>query len=189
MLRRHTYVAFRHHPAHSAHPVDSGSSSKPAFRRREHGFEARWRASNTVWKKGTPFVIMRVMKLGAAILCSMALGAVLVGCASQPPGPRARSAELPESPRYEESTASALVFDPPVAYGEPPLELSREDRLPSAFVAYEEPTVTYFWIHTDDWQGSDWGTGGCGGRFGGIGGLGDCYQRRAVMDKVGISYR
>jgi hypothetical protein len=151
-----------------------------------------WRALNAIWKKGTAFVIMRVMRLGAAIPCLSILAIALVGCASQPAVPRARSARSPEiveSPRYEESTASALVFDPPVAYGEPPLELSREDRLPSAFVAFEEPTITYFWIHTDDWQGSDWGTGGCGGRFGGIGGLGDCYQRRAVMDKVGISYR
>ena len=56
----------------------------------------------------------------------------------------------------------------------------------NAFVAFDEPIITYYWIHTDDWQGSDWGSGACGGRFGRIG---DCFERRAVIDKVGVSYR
>ena len=122
------------------------------------------------------------MRVGAAIFIAVAL----TGCASQVTRSRAHFTQVPEPRHYEESTASALVFDPPVAYGEPALELSREDRIPSAFVAFDEPIITYYWIHTDDWQGSDWGSGACGGRYGLIG---DCFQRRAVIDKVGVSYR
>ena len=110
-------------------------------------------------------------------------GILLAGCASQPPMggivPPAAEAE-----RYEAITASALVFDPPVTWDAPPLDLSRDERAPAAFVSFEGPIITYFWIHTDDWQGSDWG-GGCG-RFGG---RGDSFERRAVIDKVGVTYR
>src|SRR5258706_7585855 len=121
------------------------------------------------------------MRARASILIAIALA----GCASQPAVPRARSSQVPETRRYEESTASALIFDPPVAYDQPPLELTREDRIPSAFVAFYEPIITYYWIHTDNRQVSDYGSRACGGRFGAIG-IGDCFQRRAVSDKVGV---
>ena len=112
------------------------------------------------------------------------MATAMAGCASPAPSRSASLPPVPEAARYEEMTASALVFDPPVTWGEPPLELSRDERAPSAFVSFEGPIITYFWIHTDDWQGSDWGGGW--GRFGGSG---DNFQRRALMDKVGVSYR
>ena len=49
-------------------------------------------------------------------------------------------------------SASALVFDPPVAAGLPPLEMARDDRQPSAFVSYDEVQTTYFYLRLDDRQ-------------------------------------
>lgn len=93
----------------------------------------------------------------------------------------ARNAEL----QSEAVTASALVFDPPVIAGEEPLELSRADRQPGAFVGYEGPVVERFYIRFDDQQiGHRFGTG----RFGG-GGSFDRYERRAVTERVGVRYR
>lgn len=123
------------------------------------------------------------MRCGSIILSFLGL----IGCAARPSvlvtQPRAQPFE------YEATTASALVFDPPVVSGEPPIELSREDRAASAFVSFEEPSVTTYWIHTDDWQRSHWaGDWGAGG--GGWGeGSHDSYERRAIIDKTGVTYR
>jgi hypothetical protein len=85
-------------------------------------------------------------------------------------------------------TASALVFDPPVIAGEEPLELSRADRAPGAFVGYEGPTVEHFYIRLDDSQiGARFGGGGRFGRGGG--GTFDHYERRAVTERLGVRYR
>ena len=61
-----------------------------------------------------------------------------------------RGVEQPIEP--EARTASALIFDPPVAAGFPPLELSRAEREPAAFVAYDEVFSTYFYVRMDDRQ-------------------------------------
>ena len=106
---------------------------------------------------------------------------VLVGCAGKPPGLTAAQ-EFGAPARYEETTASALMFDPPVAAMEEGIDLSREDRMPSAFVGFDGPVTTYFWIHTDDLQRSTWGRDSCGDTR-------DLYCRRAIMDKIGVSYR
>ena len=110
----------------------------------------------------------------------------LAGCASKPVAVTATTTALDSNRHdYDDATSAALVFDPPVTAGDPPLELSREERQPSAFVSFDGPTATYFWIHTDDvldsvWNGNGYGSGG---------GNQDWYQRRAVMDKIGVTYR
>lgn len=71
-------------------------------------------------------------------------------------------------------TASALMFDPPMYADELGPELGREGREPSAFVAYENQTTTFSYIHIDDRQ-----TGGSGAR----------YERRAIIDRFGSSTR
>ena len=105
----------------------------------------------------------------------------LAGCASKPMTISPPTHGF-DATRYDEATSAALVFDPPVTANDPPLELSREDRMPSAFVSFDGPTTTFFWIHTDDLQDSDWNRDFSGGSN-------DRYQRRAIIDKVGESYR
>jgi hypothetical protein len=118
------------------------------------------------------------MRVGAIIL---SMGICLTGCA-------ARQAAVTAAPPtadplgYEASTASALVFDPPVTAGEPPVELPRDERAMSAFVSFDGPITTFFWIHTDDSQQSDWGNN-C------LNGVGDYYERHAITDKSGVTYR
>ena len=126
------------------------------------------------------------MRLGAIILLNMTLS----GCAAKP-SPPLFSNQPPRNPfEYEAVSASALVFDAPVANGELPVELCREDRAPSAFVSFEEPSITTYWIHTDDWQQSHWG-GDWGSGWGGDWGSGahDSFERRAIIDKTGVTYR
>jgi hypothetical protein len=141
---------------------------------------------------GMGFVSMSTMRVGAIIL----VGAWLAGCAARPASIDSRTSDLqhglPSSESegiYEATTASALVFDPPVTVGEPAVDLSREDRAASAFVAFEDPITTYFWIHTDDYQniGGGWGGGwGCGDD---CGGTLDRYRRRAIIDTFGVTHR
>ena len=119
---------------------------------------------------------------------------IAMGCRSQ----RAAVADLSNEPtgqvEYDDAvTASALVFDPPVTIGDEPLELSRADRQPGAFVGYDGPIVEHFYIRMDDSQiGSSFG-GGRGGRRGGWGGAGggsfDSYERRAITERIGVRFR
>jgi hypothetical protein len=96
------------------------------------------------------------------------------GCATQS-GPAAPSVvPQPLVGDYQEAASSALVFDPPIAAFERPVELARGPRQPSAFMGYEEPSATYYDIQTFDHQAND-GTA--------------YYQRDTIMDKVGVSYR
>ena len=75
--------------------------------------------------------------------------------------------------------AAALVFEPPMARGGPPLMLAREGRQPEAFVGYAEGEREYFYLRWDDRQ-SNWDRGRHGG---------DRYERRAISEKVGVLYR
>ena len=134
------------------------------------------------------------MKLGFAILLCLAM----VGCATHQNTPPPTTAPVAiASPvvvqvaDYQESPAPALAFDPPSIADQPPLELSRDDRRPAAFVGFDGPITTYFWIHTDDRQdNSGWGLQGAwGGAGSGWGGSGDTYQRDAQFDQIGVSTR
>ncbi len=117
------------------------------------------------------------MRVGLILI----VGALLTGCAAKPSS--GTSLPLVQDPiRYDDATSSALVFDPPVTVGELPIDLSRDERAPSAFVSFEGPSTTLYWIHTDDLQESDWGGDGPGG-------MRDRFRRRAVIDKSGVTYR
>jgi hypothetical protein len=76
---------------------------------------------------------------------------------------------------YEAVTASALVFDPPVA-DVSAQALVRDGREPSAFVGYDSLITTYFYLRIDD-------------RIREGDGRGDRYERRAVSEKFGVSHR
>lgn len=134
------------------------------------------------------------------LLVTLTAAAISVtGCAARP-------SPQPESPsitstrfapdRFDDAqavAASALVFDPPVALDEPPIDLSRADRQPSAFFGYEEGFAEYYRLTVDDRQ-IGYGGVGYGGHRGGRGSVGgwgwyDRYERRAVSDKVGVIRR
>jgi len=74
--------------------------------------------------------------------------------------------------------ASALVFDPPIVADQPRPELSRSGRWPEAFWGFDSGTTTYFYLRVDDRIDS-----GLERRFG------ERYQRRAVTQRFGLSYR
>jgi hypothetical protein len=117
------------------------------------------------------------MRVGLILI----VAAFLAGCAAKP-ATVASAPATQESIRYEDATSSALVFDPPVTAGELPIDLSRDERAPSAFVSFDGPSTTLYWIHTDDLQESEWGGDGQGG-------MQDRFRRRAVIDKSGVTYR
>lgn len=107
------------------------------------------------------------MRWGALII----FAALTVGCAAQKPVAENRY------PIYREPAASgSLAFDPPIARYTPPIDLSRDVRERAAFVGYDELSTTFYNIYTDDKQylcGPD----------------NSRYQRRAISERVGISYR
>ena len=107
-------------------------------------------------------------------------GLMLGGCGShrQPP-PQARVPELfrqTDDAQLASATAAALVYDPPVIANEPPLDLSRDGREPVAVLGYEQLTTTFSYTRSDD-------------RFRVNFGDGDRYERRAVSERVGVTYR
>jgi hypothetical protein len=100
----------------------------------------------------------------------------LVGCTASH---RAESVAVPPlSPALETyaqpASASALVFDPPVARNLPELNLAREGREPEAFWGYDSGTTTSYYLRTDDRQFDDSWNG---------------VHRRAISERVGFSYR
>jgi len=75
---------------------------------------------------------------------------------------------------YSEAASASLAFSPPIAQNEPPIVLPRDLRQPGAFVGFDDVTTSYFYIRTDDRMTND-GT--------------DHYVRRAIVEKIGVSYR
>jgi hypothetical protein len=104
--------------------------------------------------------------------CIIAIVLLGGGCASQKTP--VATAEPTTQPRYAVASAGALVFDPPVAIGQPPLQLSRNDRQPAAFAGYDASTTTYSYVRTEDRQTGD---------------RHDRVERDAISEKVGVSYR
>src|SRR3954447_4617177 len=115
--------------------------------------------------------MQRLVTFGATVVAGM----LVVGCAAKrqaTAGPI--SAPAPVVDVYDDASVAALVFDPPIAQNEIPLELSRESRQAGAFVGYEQLSTTFFYLRTDDrWRGD--GT--------------DHYERRAISERVGMSFR
>ena len=109
------------------------------------------------------------------LMISLALATMGVGCASKPePSKTAGAQRLPDRIDYTDRSAAALAFTPSVAIGEPPVVLARDARQPSVFIGFDEISATAFYIRTDDRQSDD---------------LSDRYQRRSVIEKVGVTYR
>jgi hypothetical protein len=108
------------------------------------------------------------------------LGIAQVGCASKPvasaPAPVAQHASA-----YDGAVAASLVFSPPVASMGEQQDFSREGRAPTAYAGFEEVT-TFYYLYQDDHQ-QRWG----GGRWGG--GNNDHFERQAITQRVGVSYR
>jgi hypothetical protein len=127
----------------------------------------------------------------------LVLGVAGAGCAStrRPSTVESAAVHCPAGGDDEQAVpasavTAALVFRAPVAMNDPPLDLDRGLRQPSAFIGYEEPITEYYHVLTIDRQGS-----GCGFPFGGFGGFGwagsygDRYEREAVIEKVGALHR
>ena len=104
---------------------------------------------------------------------------LVVGCAAKPQAERAaRQPVTGSEPQLEQVVvASALVFDPPIAMNEQPLDLARDPRQASAVVGFDQLTTTYFYLQTDDKQ-----------RFDNFN-TGDRFERRAVSQRFGVSFR
>lgn len=72
------------------------------------------------------------------------------------------------------ASASALVFDPPVVWDMPALNLSRVGRQPEAFWGYDQGTTTFYYLRSEDHQFDN---------------SLDGVDRRAVTERFGVSYR
>jgi len=75
---------------------------------------------------------------------------------------------------YNDLASSSLAFSPPIAQNEAPVLLPRDQRQPGVFIGFEDVSASYFYIRTDDRMTND-GT--------------DHYVRRAIIEKIGVSYR
>ena len=107
------------------------------------------------------------------------LGLALAGCASKPVAPAAPApvAQVSESVYDRAATASALMYDPPVAVNAPRIEVSREGRHQSAFAGYEELTITQYYLYQDDRQ-LNYGARNH-----------DRFERQAITQKASVTYR
>jgi hypothetical protein len=112
------------------------------------------------------------MRWGLFILLGMT-----VGCASNRVPPVATAAPAPAAARYDDAVAAALVYDPPVVVNSPRIDVSREGRAPSAYAGFEEITTTFYYLRIDDRQLT---TGGVNN---------DRFERQAITQRVGVSYR
>ena len=110
------------------------------------------------------------MRWGAYVL----LGLMGIGCASKQTQPVATA---PPAPIYDQAVAAALVFDPPVVLNSPRIDVSREGRAQTAYAGYEELTTTFYYLRIDDHQQN----------FGGL--RNDRFERQAITQRVGVSYR
>jgi hypothetical protein len=111
------------------------------------------------------------MRWGTFILLSI----IGIGCASKQAQPPVATA--PPAPIYDQAVAAALVFDPPVLADSPQIDFSREGRAQSAYAGFEELTTTFYYLQVDDRQQS----------FGGS--RHDRFERQAITQRVGVSYR
>src|SRR5437763_16303786 len=81
----------------------------------------------------------------------------LVGCAAKPQAAKRACSPVSDTELKNEDAiaASALVFDPPIASSEAPLDLARDVRERTAFVGYDQLTTTFFYLRNDDNQRFD----------------------------------
>jgi hypothetical protein len=99
------------------------------------------------------------------------IGILAAGCASaQHP---AANADAPER-HYEDATAAALAFDPPMTANDYHPEFARGPREPAAVTGYEEATVESYTTVTDNLETVPYG---------------DAYGRESVTVKSGTRTR
>jgi hypothetical protein len=100
---------------------------------------------------------------------------VVAGCASKPahPAATAQPAHI-----YDDAVAAALVYDPPVIANSPRIEISRQGRAPEAFAGFEDITTTFYYLRVDDRQLTNGGSHN-----------NDRFERQAITERVGVSYR
>jgi hypothetical protein len=124
---------------------------------------------------GTAFVYAMIMRCLAVILAAV----LLTGCAA-----RAKTSQRVEAQpepqlaadRYEPAEASALAFDPPIVASALTPSLAREGRGEAAYVGFDEVITTRFYLRYDDRQV--------------IQSRGpERYERRAISERFGVSYR
>ncbi len=118
-------------------------------------------------------------EIGMRCLALIVAGMLLTGCASRAKT-TARAEGQPEAElagyRYEESTASALAFDPPIVASAVTPNLARDGRETTAYVGFDDVITTHFYVRYDDRQV--------------IQGRGpERYERRAISERSGVSYR
>jgi hypothetical protein len=111
------------------------------------------------------------MRLGVVIL-----GILVGGCASKP---SQVVVTPPAAPIYDDAVAAALVYSPPVTADGPRLDLSREGRDQAAFAGFEDVIQTFYYLRMDDYQAS----------YGRHSFNNDQFQREAITERVGVSYR
>jgi len=112
------------------------------------------------------------MRAGVTIIALLALSA---GCASHRPESSRLERQEAELRYADASPAGALSFDPPIAQGNPRLNLSRTPRQPSAFVGFDQTVTTFFYVRSDDRQTENHNN--------------DRFERRAISEQFGTSYR
>src|SRR3954452_18960926 len=113
------------------------------------------------------------MRLGVYVLAGLFVG----GCAARPAAPTAADS----THVYDDAVAAALVYDPPVVVNAPPIDLSREGRGAAAVAGVDDVITTYYYLSVDDRQGG-YGKNGHGRSL-------DRFERQAVTERVGVSYR
>ena len=116
------------------------------------------------------------MRCVALLIASM----LLTGCASRAKTSQPVVVAPPEPERenywYEARTASALAFPPPVVANAVTPNLSREGRERTAYVGFDSVITTYHYLRYDDRQVIQ-GDGP------------ERYERRAISERFGVSYR
>ena len=121
------------------------------------------------------------MRWGTLIL----IGLIMAGCAAKPVPSPAPVAQRSESVYDRAAVAGALVYDPPVIANAPRVDVSREGRAPAAFAGYEDLITTYYYLYQSDYQ-IGYGTGSSGGPNWRNN---DRFERQAITQRVGVSYR
>lgn len=100
------------------------------------------------------------------------------GCATRP-----KEANVVYVPQSQNSLnpATALVFDPPITAYAPPMNLSRADRAPAAYVGFDSVTTTVY-TRMDDRQFYS----GQVGQYGFLGAFRGHVERQSVVQTVGV---
>jgi hypothetical protein len=117
------------------------------------------------------------MRRGAFILLA-GLGLAQVGCAGNPGGATTPPpAVAQQASVYDGAVAASLVYTPPiVAHGDQP-EFSRDGRAAAAYAGFDDVITTYYYLYQDDRQL----------KYGGQNH--DRFERQAITQRVGVSYR